>query len=49
MKSKIEEPESLNQILKWIMLPSSKTGNRMRETGLRKERNDEYSLTNDEY
>lgn len=26
LKSKMEEPESLNRVLRWIMLPSTKTG-----------------------
>ena len=34
LESKMEEPESLNRVLKWIMLPSTKTGNKRGGTGL---------------
>lgn len=41
LKSKMEEPESLNRILRWIMLPSTKTGNKRGGTGLGEGRDDE--------
>lgn len=45
----MEEPESLNRVLRWIMLPSTKIGNTRRGTGLGEGRDDEFSLTNDEF
>lgn len=49
LKSKMEEPESLNRALRWIMLPSTKIGNTRGGTGLGEGRDDEFSLTNDEF
>lgn len=49
LKSKMEEPESLNRVLRWIMLPSTKIGKMREGTGLGEARNDEFSLTNDEF
>lgn len=49
MKSKEEEPDSLNRVLRWIMLPSTKRGRMRGGTGLGEGRDDEFSLTNDEF
>lgn len=49
LKNKMEEPESLNRVLRWIMLPSTKIGNMKRGTGLGEGKDDEFSLTNDEF
>lgn len=47
LKSKVKEPQSLNRVLRWIMLPST---NKMRGgTGLGEGKDDEFSLTNDEF
>lgn len=49
LKSKMEEPESLNRVLRWIMLRSTKIGKMRGGTGLGEGRDDEFSLTNDEF
>jgi len=41
LKRKMEEPRSLNRVLKWITLPSTKTGNKRGGTGLGEGRDDE--------
>lgn len=41
LKRKMEEPRSLKRVLKWITLPSTKTGNKRGGTGLGEGRDDE--------
>jgi hypothetical protein len=49
MKSNMEEPESLNRVLRWIISPFTKPGSRRGGTGLGEGRDDEFSLTNNEF
>lgn len=49
LKNKMEELESLNRVLRWIMLLFIKIGNMKRGIGLGEGKDDEFSLINDEF